>query len=160
MMNPERDIKVPNFQSEAKFSKWFKKQLELEFGEKILVTNVTGTGYGTQGVSDLIICFIGIFIACELKLNGKKLTKLQLLYSMKVDRAGGRTLTPVMPSTAIHAINYLRTIMQFREGTEIVRSLNPDEAQEVVDEANKVIEAELCEFEEANPDPERDDESC
>ena len=141
-MNEPREIVVPNFQTEAKFSKWFKKQLELEFGEKILVTNVTGSGYGTHGVSDLIICFIGIFIACELKMNGKKLTKLQLLYSMKVDRAGGRTLTPVMPSTAIDAINYLRTIKQFRQGTEIVRSLNPTEAQEVLDEAKEVIRKE------------------
>ena len=138
-MTEPREIKVPAFASEAKFSKWFKKQLELEFGEKILVTNVTGTGYGTHGVSDLIICFIGIFIACELKMDGKKLTKLQMLYAMKVDRAGGRTLTPVMPSTAIHAINYLRTIQQYREGTEVVRSLNPDEAAEVLEEAKEAI---------------------
>jgi len=152
-MPDKKIIKVPNFQTEAKFSRWFKKKLEEEFGERILVTNVTGTGYGTQGVSDLIICFLGIFIACELKLNGKKLTKLQMIYAMKVDRAGGRTLTPVMPSTALNAIDYLRTIQQFREGTEIVRSLDPDEAQEVLDEANVILDAEAMEGErDGDPD--------
>lgn len=153
MTDKPRVIKVPNFQTEAKFSRWFRKQLELEFGGKILVTNVTGTGYGTQGVSDLIICFIGIFIACELKLNGKKMTKLQLLYAMKVDRAGGRTLSPVTPDSALHAIEYLRTIMQLREGTEVIRSLDPEEAQDVVDRAKQIIEAEEMEGErDGDPD--------
>ena len=135
-------IKVPNFQTEAKFSKWFVKLLRDEFGEKILVTNVTGTGYGTQGVSDLIICFVGIFIACELKMDGRKLTPLQTQYCMKVDRAGGRTLAPVMPSTALHCLDYLRTILQLRSGTEVIRSLDPEEAQEVVDEAHRIMDEE------------------
>lgn len=139
MNDKVKEIKVPSFSSEAKFSRWFKKTLEKEFGEKILVVNVTGSGYGTHGVSDLIICFLGIYIACELKMNGKELTQLQTIFAMKVDRAGGRTLTPVMPNTALHAINYLRTIQQFREGTEVVRSLNPDEAKEVLDEAKEII---------------------
>ena len=138
-------IKVPNFTTEAKFSRWFKKKLEDEFGERILIVNVTGSGYGAHGVSDLIICFLGIYIACELKMNGKELTVLQTRFAMKVDRAGGRTLTPVMPRTAIDAINYLRTIKQFREGTEVVRSLDPDEAREVLDEANEIIAKEEAE---------------
>jgi len=141
-MTEHKVIKVPNFTTEAKFSRWFKKKLEQEFGERILVVNVTGSGYGSHGVSDLIICFLGIYIACELKMNGKQLTPLQNIFAMKVDRAGGRTLTPVMPRTALDAINYLRTIQQFREGTEVVRSLNPDEAQEVLDEAKEIIDAE------------------
>lgn len=139
MTDENKPIKVPNFQSERKFSAWFCKKLRDLFGEKIVVTNTTGSGYGQSGVSDLIICFYGIFFAVELKLNGRKLTKLQMLYSMKIDRAGGRTLSPVTPATALHAFDYFRTIEQFRMGREVVQSLNPQEAQEVVDAATAQI---------------------
>ena len=124
--------KVPNFQTERKFSAWFVKLLRQEFGEKIVVVNVTGSGYGTSGISDLIICFYGIFFACELKMDGRGLTKLQLRFCMDVDRAGGRTLSPVTPSRALQALDYFRTIEQFRMGREVVQQLSPDEAQEVV----------------------------
>jgi len=135
-------IKVPNFQSERKFSAWFVKLLRQEFGEHIVVVNVTGTGYGNNGVSDLIICFYGIFFAVELKMDGKKLTKLQLMFSMKIDRAGGRTLSPVTPATALNALDYFRAIEQYRAGKEVIYSLTPDEAQEVLDAANAQIAAE------------------
>jgi len=133
------EIKVPTFPNERKFQAWFVKTLRKEFGEKIVVTPITGTGYGASGVSDLIICFYGIFFACELKMNGRKLSRLQLMYCMNIDRAGGRTLSPVTPASALQAIDYFRTIEQFRMGRSIVQSLSPDEAQEVVDEANAVI---------------------
>ena len=132
-------IKVPNFQSERKFSAWFTKLLREEFGERIVVINITGTAYGNNGVSDLICCLYGIFFAVELKLDGRKLTKLQLRFSMQVDRAGGRTLSPVTPSTALDALDYFKSIEQYRAGREVIQSLSPAEAQEVLDEAKAVI---------------------
>ncbi len=138
----DKVIKVPNFQSERKFSAWFTKLLRKEFGDKILVVNITGTAYGNNGVSDLICCFYGIFFAVELKMNNKKLTPLQLRFSMQVDRAGGRTLSPVTPDRALDALNYFRAIQQYRAGREVIQSLSPDEAQEVVDDANQRIEDE------------------
>ena len=142
MTDENKPIKVPNFQTERKFSAWFTKLLRAEFGESICVVNITGTAYGNNGVSDLIICFYGIYFAVELKMNGKKLTKLQLRFSMSVDRAGGRTLSPVTPATALNALDYFRAIQQFRSGREVIQSLSPDEAQEVIDEANAQIAAE------------------
>ena len=97
MTDETKPIKVPKFTTERKFSAWFCKLLRKEFGEEIVIVNITGTGYGSNGTSDLLICFFGIFFACELKMNGKKLTKLQLRFSMQIDRAGGRTLSPVTP---------------------------------------------------------------
>jgi hypothetical protein len=135
-------IKVPKFATERKFSAWFTKQLRKQFGEKMVIVNVTGSGYGTSGVSDLILCFYGIFFACELKMDGKGLTKLQLRFCMNVDRAGGRTLSPVTPSRALQAIDYFKTIEQFRSAKVITQSLTPDEAQEVVDEVKETIAAE------------------
>jgi len=142
MTAEDKPIKVPNFQTERKFSAWFTKLLRQEFGEHIVVINITGTAYGNNGVSDLIICFYGIFFAVELKMDGKQLTKLQLRFSMQIDRAGGRTLSPVTPSSALQALDYFRAIEQYRAGRQVIQSLTPEEAQEVIDEVNAQIEAE------------------
>lgn len=145
MSDKPRVIKVPNFQTERKFSAWFSKLLREEFDEKIKVVNVSGTGYGSNGVSDLIVCFYGIFFAIELKMDGKELTKLQMRFCMDIDRAGGRTLAPVTPSTALQAIDYLRTIEQYRKGAELVRSMSREEVTEVVAEAKEIIANEEAE---------------
>ena len=82
MTDEIKPIKVLNFQTERKFSAWFTKLLREEFGEHIVVVNITGTAYGNNGVSDLLICLYGIFFAVELKMNNKKphalLEELQL----------------------------------------------------------------------------------
>ena len=137
------------FKNEAAFQKWLVKQLREEFGESMLVVPTTMTGYGMSGVSDLLVCYFGMFWAIELKMDGKKPTPLQMQFTMKVDRAGGRTAIPVTPNPnkdgnggVDQFFDYLRAIKQFREGQQIVQSLTPDEAAEVLEEAKAIIAAE------------------
>lgn len=43
----------------------------------------------TSGISDLIICHRGKFVAIELKVGNNKPTKLQELFLMQIEEAGG-----------------------------------------------------------------------
>jgi hypothetical protein len=52
---------------------------------------VTG-GYGTSGVSDIVVCFDGRFIAIECKAGKNKLSELQKMFQEKVAAAGGLAL--------------------------------------------------------------------
>jgi hypothetical protein len=52
---------------------------------------VTG-GYGTSGVSDIVVCFDGRFIAIECKAGKNKLSELQKMFLEKVRAAGGLAL--------------------------------------------------------------------
>jgi hypothetical protein len=85
------------FSTEAKFSAWLRKELLASY-PNMLVTNITGTGYGTDGVHDLLCCHHGCFVSMELKLDGKKLTPLQEHYAEKVTKAGGFAIAPLTPS--------------------------------------------------------------
>lgn len=84
------------FSSEAKFSSWLRRELAKAY-PRTLVTNITGTGYGTDGVHDLLCCHHGCFVSMELKLEGKKLSPLQERYAVKVTEAGGFALAPLTP---------------------------------------------------------------
>ena len=52
---------------------------------------VTG-GYGTSGVSDIVACYEGLYIAIECKANKNKLSELQKMFLEKVAAAGGLAL--------------------------------------------------------------------
>jgi hypothetical protein len=52
---------------------------------------VTG-GYGTSGVSDIVVCLDGRFIAIECKAGKNKLSELQKMFLEKVSAAGGLAL--------------------------------------------------------------------
>jgi len=52
---------------------------------------VTG-GYGSSGVSDIVVCFDGRFIAIECKAGKNKLSELQKMFQEKVAAAGGLAL--------------------------------------------------------------------
>jgi Holliday junction resolvase len=52
---------------------------------------VTG-GYGTSGVSDIIVCHQGRYIAIECKAGKNKLSELQKMFLEKVQQAGGVAL--------------------------------------------------------------------
>lgn len=52
---------------------------------------VTG-GYGTSGVSDIIVCYQGRYIAIECKAGKNKLSELQKMFLERVQQAGGVAL--------------------------------------------------------------------
>ena len=52
---------------------------------------VTG-GYGTSGVSDIVVCHQGLYIAIECKAGKNKLSVLQKMFLEKVAAAGGLAL--------------------------------------------------------------------
>lgn len=52
---------------------------------------VTG-GYGTSGVSDIVACYEGLYIAIECKAGKNKLSELQKMFLEKVAAAGGLAL--------------------------------------------------------------------
>jgi Holliday junction resolvase len=52
---------------------------------------VTG-GFSTNGVSDIIVCVHGLFIAIECKAGKKKPTELQKLFLARTESAGGLAL--------------------------------------------------------------------
>jgi len=52
---------------------------------------VTG-GYGTNGVSDIVVCFEGKYVAIECKAGKNTLSELQKVFLEKVSAAGGLAL--------------------------------------------------------------------
>lgn len=72
---------------ESQFSKLVTKYLQ-EKGA--LVTNIAGgSNYQRVGVSDLLVCYKGHFIALELKVGTYSPDPLQLSYLLQVRKAGG-----------------------------------------------------------------------
>lgn len=49
-------------------------------------------GYGTSGVSDIIVCYQGRYIAIECKAGKNKLSELQKMFLERVQQAGGVAL--------------------------------------------------------------------
>ena len=52
---------------------------------------VTG-GYGTNGVSDIVACYKGLYVAIECKAGKNKLSELQKVFLESVAAAGGLAL--------------------------------------------------------------------
>ena len=52
---------------------------------------VTG-GYGTNGVSDIVACYKGLYVAIECKAGKNKLSELQKVFLENVEAAGGLAL--------------------------------------------------------------------
>jgi len=48
-----------------------------------------GTGYGSSGVPDFLVCYQGRFYGIECKANGNKPTALQMFNLMEIRRCGG-----------------------------------------------------------------------
>lgn len=48
-----------------------------------------GSRYGRAGIPDLLVCLDGVFLALEVKLPGKKTTKLQDRELDAIEHAGG-----------------------------------------------------------------------
>jgi len=66
-----------------------------------------GTGYGRSGVPDLLVCYLGNFIAIEAKAGDNKPTALQVRELERIKKAGGYALL-VNESN----IDYLRQLLE------------------------------------------------
>lgn len=71
---------------ESQFSKEVTTYLE---SKGAIVNNQTGGMFSKVGVSDLLVCYKGYFIALELKVGNYKPDPLQISYLQKVRDAGG-----------------------------------------------------------------------
>lgn len=72
---------------ESQFSRKVTQYLE---DRGALVTNIAGgSNFQKVGISDLLVCYKGHFIAIELKVGTYNPDKLQLSYLLKVRQAGG-----------------------------------------------------------------------
>lgn len=63
------------------------KKLFQQYGAKYVMP--MGTGFGTAGVSDFLVCLKGRFIAVETKAGYGKTTPLQEKFLREVEQAGG-----------------------------------------------------------------------
>lgn len=71
---------------EAQFSREVTQYLE---SKGAIVNNQTGSMFAKVGVSDLLVCYKGYFIALELKVGSYQPDPLQISYLQKVRDAGG-----------------------------------------------------------------------
>ena len=71
---------------EAQFSREVTQYLE---SKGAIVNNQTGSMFSKVGVSDLLVCYKGFFIALELKTGNYQPDPLQISYLQKVREAGG-----------------------------------------------------------------------
>lgn len=71
---------------EAQFSREVTQYLE---SKGAIVNNQTGSMFSKVGVSDLLVCYKGFFIALELKVGSYQPDPLQISYLQKVREAGG-----------------------------------------------------------------------
>ena len=71
---------------EAQFSREVTQYLE---SNGAIVNNQTGSMFSKVGVSDLLVCYKGFFIALELKVGSYQPDPLQISYLQKVREAGG-----------------------------------------------------------------------
>ena len=71
---------------EAQFSREVTQYLE---SKGAIVNNQTGSMFSKVGVSDLLVCYKGFFIALELKVGDYTADQLQISYLQKIREAGG-----------------------------------------------------------------------
>lgn len=71
---------------ESQFSREVTTYLE---SKGAIVNNQTGSMFSKVGVSDLLVCYKGNFIALELKVGNYQPDPLQIIYLQKVRDAGG-----------------------------------------------------------------------
>lgn len=72
--------------NESKFSREVTRYLE---NKGAIINNQTGSMFSKVGVSDLLVCYKGYFIALELKVGKYTADPLQISYLQKVREAGG-----------------------------------------------------------------------
>lgn len=68
---------------------WVKLMVDKEFGKDSLYIKYHAGAYASRGVSDLILCVRGLYIAIEVKTETGKITTLQKRFIENVKQAGG-----------------------------------------------------------------------
>jgi hypothetical protein len=71
--------------------------------------------YSMIGISDIIGCFHGHFVALEVKRPGKKLTKLQSWFQNKVEESGGTASTVCSVEETKEVISNVRIRIRLSE---------------------------------------------
>ncbi|MGW8177832.1 MAG: VRR-NUC domain-containing protein [bacterium] len=74
---------------EATIQKWVRDQLAATFGIKCVYVKYHAGQYASRGVSDLLFCIHGRFVAVEVKTETGKATPLQINFINNVIQAGG-----------------------------------------------------------------------
>ena len=88
-------------QIQKQFKEWLDKQPDLHHWK-------TNDQY-TRGVSDMIICISGIFLAIELKVPGKEPSQLQADFIKKIISKGGIACWCDTVKQCISVVEYVRT---------------------------------------------------
>lgn len=70
-------------------------------------------GYGKSGVPDIVACINGMFLAIEVKREGKEPTPIQLARMAEIEKAGGFAVA----GTAAKVIPFIKTMLSDAEGT-------------------------------------------
>lgn len=65
---------------------------------------IHGSEYQEAGISDLICCYKGLFIAIEVKQPGKFPEPIQAYFLKTIERAGGCAFFAVSPETAVEGV--------------------------------------------------------
>lgn len=76
--------------SESAYAGTLRKALRTRFGDHVVDVKVHGGPYQETGVSDLLLCLHGEYIALELKRRGNRATPNQKMFIRRVRHAGGR----------------------------------------------------------------------
>ncbi len=76
-------------QPEAKIKKYIMDKLNATFKDDIVVVNIHQSQYASRGVSDILCCIKGVFVALEIKTPQGRLTPLQTKFIEDVKYAGG-----------------------------------------------------------------------
>lgn len=74
---------------EATIQKWVRDQLDKEFGDYCVYIKYPAGPYSSKGVSDLIFCVHGYYVAIEVKTDIGKATALQTRFCDAIKAAGG-----------------------------------------------------------------------
>ena len=80
---------MPKSPTESNYARQLKNALHARFGKGVLIHKVHGGPYQEAGVSDLLLCLHGRWVAIELKRPGEKVTPLQDAFLRRVSEAGG-----------------------------------------------------------------------
>jgi len=74
---------------EAGIQKWARDRLQNEYGDYCVYIKYPAGQYSTRGVSDLIFCIHGLYVAIEVKTSVGALTVLQSKFLYRITIAGG-----------------------------------------------------------------------
>lgn len=67
-----------------------KKCMDYLKGRDIYALNIHGSSFNTRGISDIIACINGKFVAFELKVGGNDLTPAQRMHKKQIEESWGR----------------------------------------------------------------------